>query len=224
MTDELPISLDVARVRLAAKGLLKPGDSVSCRLPAPRHMLLVLQEEAGPMTVQCLHLDGAHTQDVRVTRDAHDAAALHRRLYAARPDLGAALIGRMPWSALLHATGGPMPGLFDEQLRHLGWRVDRLDGLGSAADLECLLRSGANAYVAPGTVVCLGMTLERLVFNAELLEKCAKAYVLARVSGQRVRPIPWLVRWIATGRLRRDQRVAAAHHARGEFAPRLAGY
>lgn len=216
MIDDLPISLEAARVRLAAKGLLKPGDSVSCRLPAPQLMLLVMQEDAGPMTVQCLHLDGSD--------DHHEPTALHRRLYAARPDVGAALIGRMPWSAALHATGGPMPGLFDEQLRHLGWRVDRLDSLAEAADLDRVMRSGGNAFAAPGTALCLGMTLERLVFNVELLEKCAKAYVLARVSGQRVRTIPWLVRWIATGRLRRDQRVAVAHHARGEFAPRVAGY
>jgi len=73
-------------------------------------------------------------------------------------------------------------------------------------------------------VLCLGMTLERLVFNAELLEKCAQAYLLARATGLAVRRIPWLVRLVATGRLRRDQRRAAASYARGEAPGRVAGY
>jgi len=39
-----------------------------------------------------------------------------------------------------------------------------------------------------------------------------------------VRRIPWLVRLVATGRLRRDQRRAAASYARGEAPARVAGY
>ena len=64
------------------------------------------------------------------------------------------------------------------------------------------------------------MVPERTVFNAELLEKCAKAYVLATCAGLPVGRIPWLVRWIANGRLMKDERQAAAQYAMG-LAPVL---
>ncbi len=108
-----------------------------------------------------------------------------------------------------------MPGVFDEQIRHLGRSVARLDdSLGTIA-IQKFLRSGANAFVASGQVLCLGMIIERAVFNAELLEKCAKAYVLAYSSGMPVGKIPWLVRWIANGRLMKDERNAAEQYANG---------
>jgi ribulose-5-phosphate 4-epimerase/fuculose-1-phosphate aldolase len=188
--------LQAARERLVAKGLLQDGDSLSCLLPADGGVLSLVQGS-----------DGAQ------------APILHRQLYAARLDAGAALLARLPWASALAHSGETMPGVFDEQLRHLGAQVRAVETVSTAA-----LADGANAYLTPEGVLCIGMTLERLVFNAELLEKCAKAFVLARVGGQQVRKIPWLVRWIATGRLRRDQRSAAEHHARGEEAPRTAGY
>jgi len=200
---------EAARQRLAAKGLLEDGDSLSCRLPASRQMLLFTQDHQQPAPPRCVPLD------------APDEAALAAgRIYSTRPDVGAILFARLHWSGALSNAGQCMPGVFDEQLRHLGAKVRRLaDGVDDKA-----LSDGANAYGLPDGVLSLGMNIERLIFNVELLEKCAMAYTLALTSGREVRRIPWLVRRIATGRLRRDQRDAAAHHARGEFAPRKAGY
>jgi len=78
------------------------------------------------------------------------------------------------------------------------------------------LQSGANAFILNQQVLSLGMTLDRLVFNAELLEKCAKAFVLASSTGKPVGKIPWLVRWIANGRLMKDERHSAQQYARGQ--------
>ncbi|MDN3922368.1 class II aldolase/adducin family protein [Roseateles violae] len=203
--------LQAARQRLLSRQLLLPGDTLSCRVPGSGAMLLV----SGDATVSLrIALDGV----------VASAADLHRAVYQARPDAGAVLLGRQAWAAALPEAGGVLPGVFDEQLRHLGWRVRAMAATADPARLAAGLREGANACVLGAKVLCLGTGLERLVFNAELLEKCAKAYLLARATGMSVRKIPWLVRWIATGRLRRDQRRAARSHQRGEAAPRSAGY
>jgi len=198
-------TLLAAAARLAAKGLLRPGDSLSCRLPASAEMLWLVHDEAGAAPRR---VGFAGAEPVPPT---------HRAAYVERADVGAVLLARLPWAAALHGAGATLTGVFDEQLRHLGAQVAPL-GAGAA------LGDGANAYLTRDGALCLGMTLERLVFNAELLEKCAQAYALALASGNPVRRIPWLVRHIATGRLKRDQRRAAEHHARGEAAPRVAGY
>jgi hypothetical protein len=100
-----------------------------------------------------------------------------------------------------------MPGLFDEQVRHLGGKVARL----SPSTLE----SGDNAFLMGDSVLCFGMTLDRLIFNAELLEKCAKAFLLAHSTGSKLTLVPWWVRLIAGRRLLRDERFAAECHAEG---------
>jgi hypothetical protein len=199
--------LQAARQRLQAKQLLTPVSTLSCRVPGSGVMLWLA---GAGSAMQCLPLNEA----------AQGMAELHRTVYRERLDVGAVLLGRQPWAAGLPEAGGVLPGVFDEQLRHLGWQIRSAE----PAALSTLLSDGANACVLGADVLCIGTGLERLVFNAELLEKCAKAYLLARSTGLPVRPIPWLVRWIATGRLRRDQHRAAASHQRGNAPPRSAGY
>lgn len=141
-------------------------------------------------------------------------------VYQARSDVESVLLNRQPWAAALHALGQDMPGIFDEQVRHLGRKVALLDDAIGAPASRARLRSGANAFAMPARVLCLGTIPERTVFNAELLEKCAKAYVLASSAGLPVGRIPWLVRWIANGRLQKDQKHAAKQYAR-ELTPAL---
>lgn len=161
-------ALKDAAARLAGKGLMREGDSLSVRgRPLDRH------------------------------------AACYRD----RPDVGAVLMTSSPWAAALALVSADMPGLFDEQVRHLGRKVGRFS--------PAALRSGDNVFLLGDSVLCFGMTLDRLVFNAELLEKCAKAFLLAHGTGATLTRVPWLVRAIAGRRLRRDQRFSARCHAEG---------
>ncbi len=140
----------------------------------------------------------------------------HRTVYLTRPDAGAVLMNHQPWASALAQSGPGMPGIFDEQIRHLGSTVAVLD-YSAVNVINCaFLDTGANAYVLNQHVLCLGMTLDRLVFNAELLEKCAKAFILATSTGKPVGRIPWLVRWIANGRLMKDERHSARQYAAGQ--------
>jgi ribulose-5-phosphate 4-epimerase/fuculose-1-phosphate aldolase len=211
-----PVQLQAARQRLSSKGLLQAGDSLSLRLPGAAACLFALESA-----------DVGHSAFVRLAFDApaaSTAAEQHRLIYLARADVGAVLLSRQRWAVALPAAGGTLPGVFDEQLRHLGAQVSQIPTPQTLEQTRMSLAGGANAFGLGAQVLCLGMTLERLVFNAELLEKCAQAYLLARAGGLSVRRIPWLVRLIATGRLRRDQRRAAASYARGEAPARVAGY
>ena len=206
--------LQAARLRLAAKGLLRAGDSVSIRVPGAESYLFTIEPDAG---------GEVGFSERPLAGSTIGAAQLHRLVYLARPDVGAILLNRQRWAASLPAAGGILPGIFDEQLRQLGWAVRQI-APATLFHASRALRGGDNAFGMGEQVLCLGMTLERLVFNADLLEKCAKAYVLAMATGLPVRKIPWVVRWIATGRLRREQKRAAASFARGELPTRSSGY
>ena len=92
--------------------------------------------------------------------------------------------------------GGAMPQVFDEQARHLG-------PMGPAAaalrELARSLRQGGNVLLVQGRPLCIGMTATRLALNAELFEKCAKAYVLAVAGGGRVQALPWPRAYLTVG-------------------------
>jgi hypothetical protein len=201
--------LSDAATRLSAKGLLQPGDSLSMRLAGTGRILLLTAGDAMPQ-IETVALPSSAVEF------GHSPLSRHLAVYQARADVGTILLNRQPWAAALHELNGDMPGVFDEQIRHLGRSVVRLDDRFGAAAIQTSLRSGANAFIASGQVICLGMIVERAVFNAELLEKCAKAYVLASSTGMPVGKIPWLVRWIANGRLMKDERKAAEQYAKGQ--------
>lgn len=142
-------------------------------------------------------------------RPGEPLTAVHAEVYQRRPDVGACVVARPHWASALGLAPGPAPGLFDEQVRQLGRSIDRLTELRHLRDRHC-------AYLWGNGVLCLGVTLERAVFNLELLEKCAQAYLLATATGLRVFTVPWWVREIAFLRLKKDQARAARAWARGE--------
>lgn len=78
-------------------------------------------------------------------------------------------------------------------------------------------RRGANAALLGERLLCLGMTCDRVLFNTELYEKCARAYVLAKATGNRIWLIPQRVRLIANRRLLKDERRPAASYRKGSI-------
>jgi hypothetical protein len=148
-------------------------------------------------------------------------AGLHAAIYACRADVGAIAAGGGAFGLCLADFGAVMPGVFDEQARHLGCMPA---GVEDPRDLAPRLGGGGNVLVARGLPVCLGMTASRATLNAELFEKCAKAYVLAMASGGHVRPLPWIVRTVANRRLLKDERRAAQRFGLGLLPEESRGY
>ena len=148
---------------------------------------------------------------------ANGLGRLHALIYGVRADAGAVAISSPKGARLLARLGGLLPAILDEQVRHIGSSVGPLPDQ-EYADGEIItktFRRGANAALLGERLLCLGMTCERAVFNTELYEKCAQAYVIAEASGNRIGFIPMWVRLIANRRLLRDERSAAASYRSG---------
>ena len=209
------------RRRLLARGLRPEAtDSLSLRDPASGAMAWGTAEDA-------LASDGALPGDVGIGpghgpgRGPVPAIALHRAVYAARPDVCAVLVGGGPFGRQLQAFGGWMPAVFDEQIRQLGHMGRPTEEL---ARLPQALAGGGNVAMHAGRLILLGMTPSRLALNAELFEKCAKAWLPAVAGGASVRPLPWLVRHIANGRLKKEQAHAREQVRQGRWPVETRGY
>jgi ribulose-5-phosphate 4-epimerase/fuculose-1-phosphate aldolase len=186
------------KARLEARGLWGDGASLSLRVAGDETIWFGGEGDVAPRLVRLAEAVGA---------------PVHAPVYAARADVGAVAVGGGSFGRTLSAFGGRMPVLFDEQARHLGV-MDA--ACATPADLAAALRRGGNVALVGGLPVCLGMTVKRLALNAELFEKCAKAYVLARAAGGPTHAPAWWARAIAGRRLIKDERRAAERFAQGQ--------
>ena len=211
IADEIRALLLADRSRFLAKELFgQPGDSFSMRIPGQQELLLVRAGDEKP-------------ERASIRSPGDDIAGLHARLYGVRPDAGALLIGSTPWSAALADLDATIPVLFDEQARHLG-KVEASVNRKDISGLEGAISRGGNAAIFGDQRLCLGVTPERIVFNAELFEKCAEAFVIAYSSGRKIHRIPWWVRAIAGRRMRKDQVRAAESLAAGRIPEGMNAY
>lgn len=140
----------------------------------------------------------------------------HATVYRERPDAGAVITFQTRWTSILARLNVPVPPLFDEQVRHLG---DRIGGFGLRP-----LRRGGCGFLLGGDALCIGFEKDRAIFNAELLQKCCQAFVLAYMTAKPMGRIPLYVRFIAARRLAADRRRAAAAWERDEVPRGLGGY
>jgi ribulose-5-phosphate 4-epimerase/fuculose-1-phosphate aldolase len=156
-------------------------------------------------------------------QQAHNAelSALHAEVYQSRNDISAIAFGHGPYGGILVEHIGEMPGIFDEQVRHLG--TLSLQTYGSKG-LKERLATGTNMLSAHGELLILGMTPQRLILNASLAEKCAHAYTLAYAVQGHTSKLPWIVRKIAHGRLRSDQKRASKRITEGKLPLESSGY
>ena len=224
---EMRSKLGSAARRLDEKGLLMGGESLSLRLAGQNRFLLAAADL--DKKISSVKVNDIAVMEFSATPDSDDwVSELHAAIHMHRGDVGAVFIGRQKWASALRKLPGSMPTIFDEQARQLGPTVESLEfrpGPGGFAGLQKnLFRGPSNAFLLGDYVIVLGMTLEKALFNAELLEKCSKAYVLARLSGQRIKRIPFYVRVIANRRLIKDETRAAASYAMGEIPGGFTAY
>jgi ribulose-5-phosphate 4-epimerase/fuculose-1-phosphate aldolase len=197
--------------RLVSKGFLRsPADSFSLRVPGKMEMVMISEHE---------NWDQVNDTDVRVVPFSikDDSSALHARIYQQRGDVGAIAVSSPKGVRLLAGCGGLLPPIFDEQVRHIG------PSIGSLTDEEAkckdmlwkTFKSGANAALLDERLLCLGMTRDRALFNTELYEKCARAYVIAKACDRRISHVPLWVRLIANRSLLKDEGIARASYREG---------
>jgi len=192
--------------RLVRRGEL-PAVTLSLRVPGTGTLWFGTLADAEP----------AETSLGQALPDAAD----HAVIYRARPDVGAIIQGAGSYGPLVASFGGCMPVLFDEQARHLGRMAA---AVGDASRLPDALVGSGNVLLLAERPLCLGTTASRAALNAELFEKCAKAYTLAQATGAVLTRLPWWVVLIATRRLQRDQRAAAEAFRQGRLPAESRGY
>ncbi|TXT37562.1 MAG: hypothetical protein FD135_3555 [Comamonadaceae bacterium] len=199
------------RERLHGKHLLgESGGSLSLRIPGTDAMWFGTAANASPKRTL-----------YKGALPANGIAAQHAAVYAVRPDVSAIAIGGGVYGRSLADFGGLMPQVFDEQARHLGRMGPAVD---DASRIAYSLQKGGSVVLLQGLPVCLGLTATRMALNAELFEKCAKAYVLAVASGAKVKSLPWIVPFIANGRLRKDVQRATQRLQQGLLPEETKGY
>ncbi|HBS06574.1 MAG TPA: hypothetical protein DEA96_16515, partial [Leptospiraceae bacterium] len=201
--------------RLDGKGAF--GDAhgtVSIRIPGGNDFLFL--DTSSAMTGKRSRDYEAMDRSSAPDKDLYD---LHAKIYETRGDVGAIMTGCPKWGMSLGQIPGPMPAVFDEQARQLGKSIKHFsDELHEKNPRELFkeLSSGSNVVLLSDSVLVCGVTPEKLVFNSELLEKCARAYLYAYLTGQKIRKIPFYVRIIANSRMLKDQKRSAESYARGE--------
>jgi len=199
------------RARLTAKRLLVgSAPSLSLRLPGSDAMWFGKASDLEPQRLSLQELP----------RPGHGGGT-HAATYALRDDVCAVACGGGDFGLRLVDFDGAMPGVFDEQVRHLG---KMMPPTRETSELARALRPGGNVLLFKGEPVVLGMTGARLVLNAELFEKCAKAYVLAQACGGATRALPWIVRFVANRRLMKDEKLASARTKAGLLPEETKGY
>lgn len=142
-------------------------------------------------------------------------SGMHAAVYQNRPDVNVIIHTHQVYASTLALINAPIPALFDEQVRFLGRAVEIIPYAPSGTlflkrNVRSRLRSGHNAYILQnhGALV-LGPTVERAVFNVELLEKCALTYLLALCTERKVTRIPLPIREIIFAKLREDEERCA---------------
>jgi ribulose-5-phosphate 4-epimerase/fuculose-1-phosphate aldolase len=197
--------------RLAGKGFLNsPADSFSLRVPGKMEMILT----SGLADWRRIGIADLRTASLFSNEGF---CGLHASIYRERADVGAVAISSPKGVRLLARFGGQLPPIFDEQVRHIGSNASPLTDEENVHGnmVRKTFRRGSNAALLGERLLCLGITCDRVLFNTELYEKCAQAYVIAKASGNRIGLIPAWVRLIANHRLLKDERHAAECYRNG---------
>ncbi len=212
--------------RLSDRGLLvATGGNLSVRIPGQDAFAITPTDldYHRMVAADVVVLDG-QLRPLAGDRKPSVESGLHAAVYRARGDVNAIVHTHQANASALALVGAPIPALFDEQARFLGRSVEIVpygpSGTGILRrKVERVVRSHANAYLLQNHgALCLGTDLTRAENNAELLEKCAIAYLLALCTERPVSKIPLLVREVAFQKLRADQKRAerfAAPSTRG---------
>jgi ribulose-5-phosphate 4-epimerase/fuculose-1-phosphate aldolase len=193
--------------------LMGTGGNVSVRISRQNALAITpsnfdyLKMAAGDVCVLDLDL-----KPLAGERPASIESAMHAAIYQARPDVNVIIHTHQVTASAIALMGKNIPALFDEQVRFLGRSVDRVpygaSGTGwLKSNIVRKLKNHANAYImANHGALILGPDPERAMFNVELLEKCAVAFLMAYYTGERVNQIPLPIREIIFAKLRKDQK------------------
>lgn len=190
--------LDIAR-RMDKKGLVTgTSGNVSQRFKEPDGRDLVAITPSGrqydTMRVDDIVLVDMEGQRVEGELAPSIETMLHLGIYKARKKVSAVVHTHAVYGSIVAVAGGAIPPILDDQVILLGGEINV-----SPHAFPGSLELARNAVLALGTrngvvlanhgTVTVGRNLREAFNNCELLEKTARAYVLAKILGS-VKPLP----------------------------------
>ena len=202
--------------KLSAEGLLMAtGGNLSVRsvdknafaiTPSDRNYLEMKPEDICILNFDTEQLEGDYKPSVE--------SKMHAAIYNERKDIKAIIHTHQAIASALTLIKAPIPALFDEQVRFLGRSVEIIPYAPSGTGMLVKqvakhVRNHNNAFLMQnhGALV-FGDSMERAIENAQILEKCAKAYLLSLLSERKINQLPLPIREIVFQMLRKDQKLA----------------
>jgi len=184
-----------------------PGQAALAITPSNFDYLQMTAEDVCVLDGECRLLAGERKPSIE--------SGMHAAIYQARPDVNVVIHTHQVSASAIALLGKPIPALFDEQVRFLGRSVEIVPYAPSGtgwlkSQIVRKLRNRANAYILQNHgALILGPDPERAMFNVELLEKCAAAFLMAYYTGERLTRIPLPVRELIFAKLAREQQHPA---------------
>jgi L-fuculose-phosphate aldolase len=179
-----------AAKQMASKGLVIGSEgNVSVRIPEEDRFLITpsslpYAELAAGDTV-LMDLEGEVLSE---NRPPSMEAVIHRKVYIARPGVGAVFHTHSRYASALSAVRMRIPAFLEELVPYLGGPVEVAEYAPTAsdelADNVCrALGDRAAVLVASHGTLCVGSDLGTGLNVAELVEEVAQIYILARSVG-----------------------------------------
>lgn len=193
--------LDCCHVLIERGLLFGTGGNVSVRIPGGAARTDTLAITPTSRDYRTLRRDDICVVDF----DRHPVAGgrafsmetpAHIGVYQHRPDVNAVVHTHQPFASVFTLIGQSIPALFDEQVIHLGGRVQLVPYAISGSDemtdlIVAALADRCNAYLLKNHgALITGTSLDKAVLNAEVLEKVARVYYYALSTGQPVTALP----------------------------------
>jgi len=203
---------------LIQKGfLMGTGGNISVRVAGQEAMAITPSNyDYAQMTHEDVCILDLQASQIEGERKPSIESGMHAAIYKARSDVHVIIHTHQVIASAIALMGQAIPALFDEQVRFLGRSVEIVpygaSGTGwLKSNIVGKLKSSANAYILQNHgALTLGPNAERAIFNVELLEKCAVAYLLAYYTDERITRIPAPIREIIFAKLKKEQKLEAA--------------
>ena len=185
--------LEAAREMLAKGFVIGSLGNVSLRLPAESEKRLIA------ITPSSIYYDSLKTDDIRIVDfqgqtvegnlTPSTETKLHIAIYKARKNINAVIHTHSVFASAVSATGSGIPPIMEDQVALLGGEIKlaRHAVSGSQGQIDYVLAAleNRNAVLLPNHgAVAIGQTMRDAFTTGELIEKTAKIYLLARLTGK----------------------------------------
>jgi ribulose-5-phosphate 4-epimerase/fuculose-1-phosphate aldolase len=185
--------LDCA-LRLVQRGFLSgTGGNISVRVEGEDRLAITpTSREYTGLNVGDICIVDFERNMIEGTSAPSVETSMHIAVYKSRLDVGAIIHTHQVYASVYALTVREIPALFDEQVANLGNRVAVVPyGLSGSeeltANIAAAVAGNCNAYILQnhGALV-LGTDISKAARNVELLEKAAKVFYLASLTGKQV--------------------------------------